>query len=225
MKKLIFLLVIVCFCISCFMDEIITGQETHVSFSTTLAGSQTKDVNAAFSRLRIIAFDETNHVARLFSYSEEDLDGTDLSINLPIGNYDIAFIANGTDENEVSAKIGDQKEKILLKLLKTGENYRESSEFLSVIQRVNITENSPPAPIAVHLQRRVGKVIVDLNDIDPDIDSIKVELKGVPYTSTVDGSKLGTANTILKKLTHVKGMRTCTAELLTFPVAANKAEI
>lgn len=49
MKKLIFLLVIVCFCISCFMDEIITGQETHVSFSTTLAGSQTKDVNAAFS--------------------------------------------------------------------------------------------------------------------------------------------------------------------------------
>ncbi|WP_082667107.1 FimB/Mfa2 family fimbrial subunit [Gabonibacter massiliensis] len=225
MKKLIFLLVIVCFCISCFMDEIITGQETHVSFSTTLAGSQTKDVNAAFSRLRIIAFDETNHVARLFSYSEEDLDGTDLSINLPIGNYDIAFIANGTDENEVSAKIGDPKEKILLKLLKTGENYRESSEFLSVIQRVNITENSPPAPIAVHLQRRVGKVIVDLNDIDPDIDSIKVELKGVPYTSTVDGSKLGTANTILKKLAHVKGMRTCTAELLTFPVAANKAEI
>lgn len=52
-----------------------------------------------------------------------------------------------------------------------------------------------------------------------------MELKGVPYTSTVDGSKLGTANTILKKLAHVKGMRTCTAELLTFPVAANKAEI
>ena len=225
MKKLIYLLVTICSCMSCFKDEIITGQETQVSFSTTLVGSQTKDVNTVFSRLRIIAFDETNHVARLFSYSEEELNGNNLSISLPIGNYDIAFIANGTDENEVSAKIGDLKEKILLKLLKTGENYREASEFLSVIQRVNIIENSPPDPIAIHLQRRVGKVIIELNDIDPDIDSIKVELKGVPYTSTIDGSKLGTANTILKKLAHVKGTRTCTAELLTFPFAANKVEI
>jgi hypothetical protein len=177
-----------------------------------------------FSSFRVIVVQD-NVVARYFSFPAGSFSGNELSVNLPVGSYKLLFIANGPDEGEVACNIGDPLEKVLLNLLKKGDAYNEASDFLTAIKSVNITVDESPVPVPVVLRRRVGKIRVTLNALPAEIDSLKIELGNAPRSSPVDRKTTGPAVTILKRVEYVKGSGTASVDVMTFPIAANKAEV
>ncbi|MDR0543864.1 MAG: FimB/Mfa2 family fimbrial subunit [Odoribacteraceae bacterium] len=215
-----FIVLFALFVMSCEKQELLDGKKTRVLLEAfELDSRETLVTN--LSSLRVVVLQD-NVVARYFSFPSTNLSG--VSVNLPVGRYDLLFIANGPEEKEVSCNVGDPVEKVSLKLLDEGDAHREASDFLTATRRVNVTINSEAA-IPVSLARRVGKIRVSLTDLPANIDSLKIELSGAPSGVSADGSAAGNAASIVKRVAYAKGSPSATAEILTFPVAANKAEI
>ncbi|MDR1274158.1 MAG: FimB/Mfa2 family fimbrial subunit, partial [Odoribacteraceae bacterium] len=221
MKNLI-LILSVFLLLACDKEELLDGKETRIRFGAFELGSQEVAL-MTFSSFRVIVLQD-NVVVRYFTFSSEKLLGNELAVNLPIGSYKLLFIANGPEEEAVSCEIGDPLEAVLLNLLKRGEAYDEAADFLTAVKQVNITTNSNNL-LSIALRRKVGKIRVTLTGLSADIDSIKIELDNVPKSFSADGKVAGSTATILKRMAHVKGAGTATADIMTFPVAANKAEI
>ena len=223
MKKLFFLTALVILFFSCGKEDLSTGKETKITFSSFTMGTQ--DISSeSISCLRVLALDNTSTVVRYFLFTSAELTNNTCSITLPIGSYTLAFIANGNKEGEVSCDIGYTLDEVLLKLIREGENYREASDFLTAKKSIQITRDATPPPLSITLERKVGKIRVTLNELNPDIDSIKLELRQAPTTLTFNGKTSGNA-TIVKKMAYTKGSGNASAEILTFPVVENKAEI
>ena len=202
---------------SCEKQELLDGKTTRILLGAFELESR-ETLVASLSSLRVVVLQD-NVVARYFPFPSTGLSGSGLSVNLPVGRYDLLFIANGPEEKEVSCNVGDPVEKVFLKLLDEGDARLEPSDFLTATKRVNVTINSEAA-IPVSLERRVGKIRVSLTGLSPDIDSLKIELSGVPSGVSADGSAAGNAASIVKRVAYAKGSPSATAEILTFPVAA-----
>jgi hypothetical protein len=222
MKKVFFAL-FVCILFACGEEEISGGKEVRLRFEAFELDSRAV-LAAGFSSLRVIVLQD-NVVVRYLSFPAGSFSGNELSVNLPVGRYKLLFIANGPEEKEVSCNVGDPLESVTLNLFKDGDAYREASDFLTASKQVNIAVGQENVPISIALRRRVGKIRVTLNGLPSDVDSLKIELGNAPRSSSVNGKTMGSAVDILKRVPHVKGSGTATVDVMTFPIAANKAEV
>jgi hypothetical protein len=208
---------------SCAQDEPLDGKEVVFRFGAYGIDGQQISLTA-FSSLRVVAVQD-EVVRRVFSFSPEMFAGDKLTVTLPIGKYRLLFIANGPEDKAVSCAVGDPLENVLLNLVKEGSTYHEAADFLTAFKSVNITTGGSNTPLSISLERRVAKVRVTLNDLSPDIDSVKIELDHAPKSLSADGLAAGSAVTIAKRAVYVKGSGKATADLLTFPLAAGKAGV
>lgn len=208
--------------LACNKEEATGGKETRIHFEALEFDSRAP-LSTGFTAFRVIVLRD-DIVTRYFHFAPGSFTGNDLTVHLPVGSYKILFIANGSDE-EVTCNTGDPLEKVLLNLCKEGDDYREAPDFLTAIKRVNIAVGQANEPLPVSLRRGVGKIRVTLNGLPADIDSLKIELANVPRYSSVDGEVTGPTVNILKRVKHVKGNNSITTDIMTFPVAANKAEV
>ncbi|MDR2414523.1 MAG: FimB/Mfa2 family fimbrial subunit [Odoribacteraceae bacterium] len=207
--------------VSCNKQEDVEGKRATLLLEAFELESR-EILQAGISSLRVIALQD-GIVARYYFYPAPNLPGNEFTVNLPLGKYDILVVANGPGEKEVSCNVGDPLEKVLLNLTKEGDAYREAPDFMTAIKQVNIT-TTRAAPIPVSLSRRVGKIKVALEELPAGIDSLRVELANVPSSAGASGGATG-AVAIVKRVNHVKGSSSATAEIMTFPVAAGKAEV
>jgi hypothetical protein len=208
---------------ACNKERVLDGKETKIR----LVASEIDEREVAltsFSSFRVIVL-QNGVVERYFYFPSGKLSGNELSVSLPIGSYKLLFIANGPEEGAVSCDIGDPLESVLLNLIRQDGEYGEAADFLTATKQVNITANQEAKVISVALRRKVGKIRVALNGLAKEIDSVKIELANVPKSLSADGKVAGSAVTVLKRVGYAKGSGTAWVELLTFPVAANKAEI
>lgn len=225
MKSNNMLWLVLCLCVltGCEKKELTSGKESTVRFAaTTIEGNDLS--SSSLSRLRIVALDETPAVFRIFSFDPGELTSGECSVVLPIGRYTLAFIANGEGDAEVSCDIGDTPGDIAMKLVKSGDNYLAASDFLTATGSVHLTRDNTPAPLAIDLERRIGKIRLDLTELPNTIDSMKLELRQAPTTLTFEGKTSGTA-TIIADMEFQPGGNTASGEVLSFPLAENKGEI
>lgn len=223
MKKFVSLILFVFLLYACNKQEVSTGKETKIVFDSFMLGTEEFD-SENLSALRIFALDGSSTIVRSFSFTPEELFGNECALTLPIGSYRLLFIANADDDAEIAGNTGDPIDKITMKLVKEGDYYKEASDFLTAVRSIQLTKDQTPETVAVDLERRVGKVRILLTGLNPNIDSIKLELKQAPTTTTFEGKTSGNAS-ILKRMVYTKGSGEAEGELLTFPVAEKKAEI
>ncbi|MDR0765751.1 MAG: FimB/Mfa2 family fimbrial subunit [Odoribacteraceae bacterium] len=216
------LAVLALFVISCNEQEPLEGKETRILLEAfELESGET--LLSGLTSLRVIVLQDAV-VARYFYFPATSSPGNGVTVNLPVGKYELLFIANGPGEKEVTCNIGDPLEKITLNLLKEGDAYREAPDFLTASKQVNVTMNKDAA-ITVPLARRVGKIRVTLTNLPPGIDSLAIELANAPASIPAGGKATGTGARVVKRVDYTRGSPSATAEIMTFPVAAGKAEI
>lgn len=221
MRKMILSILLFPVLFGCNTNDLVTGKETHITLQYPFTGDKTPP-STEIEHLHLFTIDRNNTVIHHETFTQKELNENTITANLPLGKYKIALVANAPNEEEITFKLGESLENVLLHLSGKENETREAPDFLTALQSVSITENGNPIP-PVRLSRRVGMLRITLNNIPAEAHDMNIELSFVPSALPLTGSGSNTFGKITRPVEVLHDR--ITTDLFTFPTRKGEANL